>query len=99
MSKPGTVYLMSSPNRTTVYVGVTSDLCGRIWKHRTKFYPKSFTAKYNCVMLVYYQGFQRIEDAIAEEKRIKGGSREQKDNLILSMNPMWVDLWDSVCCG
>jgi putative endonuclease len=99
MYKSGTVYLMSSPNRSAVYVGVTSDLCGRIWKHRTKFYPGSFTAQYNCVMLVYYQTFQRIEDAIAEEKRIKGGSRAQKDNLIVSMNPEWVDLWDKVCGG
>ncbi len=99
MSKTGTVYLMSSPNRTTVYVGITSDLCGRIWKHRTKFYPKAFTAQYNCVMLVYYVSFQRIEDAIAEEKRIKGGSREAKEKLILSMNPVWVDLYPEVCGG
>ena len=90
---------MSSPNRTTVYVGVTSDLCNRVWKHRTKFYPDSFSAKYNCVMLVYYQSYQRIEDAIDEEKRLKAGSRKQKDNLILSINPEWVDLWHMVCGG
>ena len=99
MHKSGTVYIMSSPNRTTLYVGVTSELCNRVWKHRTKFYPNSFSAKYNCVMLVYHQTFQRIEDAISEEKRIKGGSRKQKDDLIASMNPDWIDLWDNVCGG
>ena len=97
MEKSGTVYIMSSPNRTTLYVGVTSDLCGRVWKHRTKFYPDSFSAKYNCVMLVYYQSFQHIEDAIGEEKRLKGGSRKQKDDLIFSINPAYIDLWESVC--
>jgi putative endonuclease len=89
--------MMSSPNRTTVYVGVTSDLCKRIWQHRTKFYAKSFTASYNCVMLVYYQTFQRIEDAIAEEKRIKAGSRQQKEKLIAGINPGWVDMYGDVC--
>ncbi len=99
MDKTGTVYIMSSPNRTTLYVGVTSDLCDRVWKHRTKFYPDSFSAKYNCVMLVYFQSYRLVTDAINEEKRLKGGRRKQKDDLIMSMNPGWVDLWDSVCGG
>ncbi len=96
MEKAGYVYIMSSPNRTTLYTGVTSDLCKRVWKHRTKYYPESFSSKYNCVMLVYYQGFQRIEDAIGEEKRIKGGSRKQKDELINKMNPDYIDLWNEI---
>ncbi len=48
-------------------------------------------------MLVYYQSFQHIEDAIGEEKRLKGGSRKQKDDLIFSINPAYIDLWESVC--
>jgi putative endonuclease len=99
MQKAGTVYIMSSPNRTTVYVGVTSDLLQRVWQHRTKYYPNSFTAKYNCVMLVYYHSFSRMIDAIVEEKRLKGGSREQKNALIHSMNPNWEDLWEQVAGG
>ncbi|MCD6010246.1 MAG: excinuclease subunit [Flavipsychrobacter sp.] len=50
-------------------------------------------------MLVYYQSFQRIEDAIGEEKRLKGGSRKQKDDIINNMNPEWIDLWEQVCGG
>ena len=99
MQHGGTVYIMSSPNRTTLYVGVTSDLLDRIEKHRNKYYPGSFSAKYNCVMLVYYKNFQGIEEAIAEEKRLKGGSRKQKESLILSVNPGWIDLWQRVCAG
>ena len=60
------------------------------------FNPMSFTAKYNCSILVYYIGFHHIEEAIAEEKRIKGGSRQKKLELILKMNPIWKDLYDDI---
>ncbi|MCD6013842.1 MAG: excinuclease subunit [Flavipsychrobacter sp.] len=50
-------------------------------------------------MLVYYQSFQRIADAIGEEKRLKGGNRKQKDELIHNMNPEWIDLWEQMCGG
>ena len=59
---------MSSLNGSTLYVGVTSDLVKRVWEHKNKFYPNSFTAKYNCIKLLYYQIFSTIEEAIAEEK-------------------------------
>jgi putative endonuclease len=62
--------------------------------HIEKVYPKSFTAKYHCVKLVYFQFFETIEAAIEEEKRIKGGSRKQKERLISQMNPDWKDLWE-----
>ena len=96
MDKNGFVYIMSSPNRTTLYVGTTSNLTGRVWKHRNKFYPDSFSAKYNCVMLVYYNSCGNMLNAIAEEKRLKGGSRKQKEDLINTMNPKWKDLWDEI---
>jgi len=87
---------MSAPDKTALYTGVTSDLVGRVWQHRNKFYPKSFTSKYNCVVLVYYENCGSIEAAINEEKRIKAGSRQQKLNLINSMNHEWKDLWDEI---
>jgi putative endonuclease len=42
---------------------------------------------------VYYQWFDTIVKAIAEEKRIKGGSRKKKEILINSINPEWKDLY------
>ncbi len=48
-------------------------------------------------MLVYYNSFQGIEEAIFEEKRLKAGNRKQKERLINSINPDWIDLWDLVC--
>ena len=94
MFKPGFVYVMSAPDKTALYTGVTSELTSRIWQHRSKHFPDSFSARYNCVVLVYYQYFDSIETAIAEEKRIKGGSRLKKEKLINSMNPGWRDLWE-----
>lgn len=96
MQMGGYVYIICNLHHTTLYVGVTSTLGIRIWEHRTKFHPKSFSARYNCVKLVYYKFFPTILEAIAEEKRIKGGSRKQKEMLINSMNPGWVDLYEEV---
>ena len=96
MHKGGSVYILSSPNKVSLYVGVTSDLFKRVYEHKNKIYPNSFSSKYNCVMLVYYKGFARIEDAIGEEKRIKAGNRKQKEILIESMNKEWNDLFDNL---
>ncbi len=96
MAKGGFVYIMTNKHHTTLYVGVTSDLVSRVIQHRDKLYPKSFTARYNLNKLVYYQPFDMIESAIEEEKRIKGGSRTRKIQLIESINPEWKDLYDDI---
>ncbi len=44
-------------------------------------YEKSFTSKYDLTKLVYFEVFLRIEDAIAREKQIKGGSRLKKKKI------------------
>jgi putative endonuclease len=96
MRKGGYVYITCSSNNTTLYVGVTSALGARIAQHKESFYPNSFSARYNCKKLVYFKWFDTIVEAIAEEKRIKGGSRNKKEILINSMNPGWNDLYDQV---
>jgi len=92
----GCVYITTNKMHTVLYVGVTSDLSGRIWEHKNKVHPTSFTAKYNCDKLVYYCFYSRIEEAIATEKAIKGGNRKNKINLVNEMNPKWVDLYDEL---
>ena len=96
MQKGGWVYIMCSMNNTTLYVGVTSIIGARVIQHKENFYPNSFTAKYNCKKLLYYKWFDTIIEAIAEEKRIKGGSRKKKEMFINSMNPEWNDLCEQV---
>lgn len=94
--KPGFVYIITNKYQTVVYVGVTSNLPKRILEHREKRYTNSFSARYNVNILVYYEQFQWIEDAITREKQIKAGSRDAKNGLIRSMNPTWKDLFDEV---
>ena len=96
MQTGGWVYMMCSSNHSTLYVGVTSNIASRVYEHKHKMHPTSFTAKYNCIKLVYYRRFELIVEAIAEEKRIKGGSRKRKEDLINSMNPEGKDLYDEI---
>lgn len=92
----GCVYILTNKYHTVYYVGVTSSLHSRTTQHREKFFPKSFSAKYNVCKLVYYEWFDGIEDAIFREKQIKKYSRIKKVALILKFNPQWKDLYDDV---
>jgi len=84
------VYIMSNKSRR-LYVGITSRLAARVLEHRNKI-NKGFTSRYNFDMLVYYEEFGEVMDAIAREKEIKGWLREKKLKLILEANPNWEDL-------
>jgi putative endonuclease len=92
MDKGGWTYILTNRYHTMLYVGVTSDIRQRIYDHQHGTYTKSFTSKYKSWKLVYYNFFDSIEEAIDEEKRIKGGSRQKKMNLINKMNLQWRDL-------
>ena len=85
--------MLTNFQHTVLYVGVSSNLQLRIYQHKTKEFKNSFAARYNCEILVWYECFSRIEDAIAREKQIKGGSRKNKEELIHAGNPGWKDLW------
>ena len=87
------VYILSNKSNAVLYIGVTSDLRNRMSEHKQKIY-KGFSAKYNCDKLVYYEAFQWIQDAIAREKQLKAGSRQNKLNLIIADNSSWNDLSD-----
>ena len=86
------VYIMTNKNNTVLYTGVCNNLPRRVWEHKHKINPKSFTARYNINKLVYYEYYTDIEAAIYREKQIKAGSRAKKIALIESMNKEWRDL-------
>ena len=90
IAKGGWGYILSSHSRR-LYLGVTSDLCGRIWEHKNGVY-QGFTKTYKINQLVYYEFFHDIETAIAREKQLKGWTRAKKIALIEKMNPGWEDL-------
>ena len=88
------VYIMASRRNGTLYTGVTSDLPLRAYQHREGLFP-GFTARYGCKMLVWYEPYPTMAEAIAREKQIKGGSRRKKLALIEAMNPTWRDLYET----
>ena len=94
MDKGGTTYIITNKNRTTLYTGATSDIESRVLEHKQKEFVGSFSAKYNTGILVYYENFDSIEEAIDREKYIKGKSRKWKLTLISRFNPTWRDLYE-----
>ena len=96
MEQGGCVYIMTNQRHSVFYTGVTSDIVSRVSQHKNKIYPDSFTAKYKCDKLVYYFAYFRVEEAIAAEKAIKGGSRQNKIDLVNNLNPQWNDLYDDI---
>ena len=96
MKRGGYTYILTNLNNTVFYVGCTTSLRGRIYDHRTKAFSNSFTAKYNCDKIVYFEEFSTILDAIEREKQIKSGSRADKIKLIEKDNPFYLDLWEEI---
>jgi len=86
------VYIIANTTNSVFYTGVTNNLEKRILEHRQKIDPKSFSAKYNCTKLLYYEAGWDPEHAIIREKQIKDYRREKKISLIEQQNPYWKDL-------
>jgi putative endonuclease len=89
------VYIMTNAHNTVLYTGVTNNLARRVYEHKNGL-GGAFTKKYNANKLVYYEVGNNIHSAIAREKRIKGGSRKKKVDLINSLNSKWKDLYEEI---
>ena len=63
---PYYVYMTASRRYGTLYLGVTNHLSRRAWQHKTKVFP-GFSAKYGVYRLVWYETYERIDEAIARE--------------------------------
>jgi putative endonuclease len=92
------VYILTN-NTQVLYIGVTSNLDGRLYEHIRDRDPKSFSARYNLDRLVYYEDYPTALEAIAREKQLKGWSREKKKKLIRQMNPSWRNLLEDLKFG
>ena len=64
----------------------------RVWEHRNNVVP-GFTKDYQVKMLVWYEAYGDIGDAILREKRIKKWNRVWKTQMISKFNPLWRDLY------
>lgn len=88
------VYIMTNKHHTVFYTGQTHDLKKRVYEHKNELNKKSFTYRYNCFYLVYYEaGGITQYDARVREYQIKDYNRKKKLELINSMNPYWKDLY------
>lgn len=90
------VYILSSKKNGTLYVGMTDDLCRRVWEHKTDL-MQGFTKKYRVHNLVWYCEYAEVLDAIAREKQLKKWKRAWKIELIESENKNWIDLYNHSC--
>jgi putative endonuclease len=89
------VYIMASGWNGTLYTGVTNNLSRRVSEHRARG-GSDFVRKYGVIHLVYAERFDRADEAIAHEKRVKRWRRDRKIALIEQGNPSWRDLYGTI---
>ena len=91
------VYILTNKNKTVLYTGVTNNLRERLYHHKNSLENNySFTKRYNCYYLIYFEQFIEVDQAIAREKEIKGWKRNKKNKLITSFNAEWKFLNDEM---
>ena len=90
------VYILSNINNRVIYTGVTNNLVRRVYEHKQHLDKKSFTTQYNVDRLVYFEETSSSRAAIEREKQIKSWNRSRKNDLIVSQNPNWIDLYDTI---
>jgi putative endonuclease len=85
------IYILASRYNGSLYVGVTSNLVGRVAQHRSGAFS-GHTRRYGIYRLVYFETAETMETAIAREKQLKRYRSDWKRNLIEHDNPAWNDL-------
>jgi len=67
---------------------MTNSLKERLYFHNNpEAHSKSFSNKYKCKNLIYYERFSDVEEAIKREKQLKKWRRDKKQWLIKLKNP------------
>ena len=94
MSKTYYVYILGN-SRPTLYIGVTNNLIRRMWEHKNGLID-GFTKRYDLKVLLYFEQFSYVEDAIKREKQLKHWNRKWKLDLIKKTNPEFRDLYASI---
>ena len=62
------VYIMTNKTNSVLYVGVTNDLSRRAREHKSGIIP-GFTQRYHTDMLIYFEEYSDINEAISREKQ------------------------------
>ena len=89
------VYILTSKPNGTLYIGVTNNLIKRVWQHKNNL-VEGFTKQYGVHMLVYFEQYNSINEALLREKHLKKWNRNWKIRLIETDNPHWNDLYGKI---
>ena len=81
------VYILTNPQKTVLYVGVTNDLERRILEHyNNRGKSSTFAGRFYCYKLLHFERYSDATTAISREKELKGWSRLKKESLIKKDN-------------
>jgi putative endonuclease len=87
------IYIITNKKDGVLYIGETKDLKKRIYQHKNKVHPTTFSARYNLEKLMYSEEFETEAEAKLREKQMKKWKRDWKIELIEKDNPDWRDLY------
>ena len=68
--KQSALYIMANKRNGTLYTGVTSNLLQRVIQHKNEI-SKGSTKRYQCKLLVYYELYETMTDAIRQKSKSK----------------------------
>ena len=89
------IYILTDCNRSCLHVGYTDDLFQAVrfyQEKRTLFFDSGSIAS----RLIYFEEFSSEEQGMARFNQLSIYTRPQKERLIRSTNPNWVDLTSSL---
>lgn len=85
------VYIVTDRNRTSLHVGMSSDLIKTL-----EFYKQMpslfFDGAQQLTRLVYFEEFKTEVQALSRFKLMSRFTRMQKERVVRSCNPDWIDL-------
>ncbi|EDM38193.1 endo/excinuclease amino terminal domain protein [Pedobacter sp. BAL39] len=85
------VYIITDRNRKSLHVGMSADLLKTL-----EFYKQMPSLFFDCgqqlTRLVYFEEFKTEEQALARFRMVSRFTRMQKERMVRSCNPNWIDL-------
>lgn len=85
------VYIVTDRNRTGLHVGMSADLIKTLdfYKQMPNLF---FDSSHQLSRLVYFEEFKTEAQALSRFKLISRFTRMQKERIVRSCNPDWIDL-------
>jgi putative endonuclease len=90
------VCIITNKPKGVLYIGETGGLKKRIYQHKNKVHPTTFSARDNLDVLIYYEEYNSEVEAKLREKQMKKWNRDLKLELIEKANPDWKDFYEEI---